>query len=160
MSDAVASRVVVFLFVGVVVVAGIAWMSVAQWIGARTAERKDRERNALLRHLAGQPAESARLVLEKIREDDAAHAEAMRKLFEKGQRDAAATVLPFGLITIAASIGLCIFLYAVAGAENRGVWTLGLIPLFVGFVITGGALYRRRETATSEHDGSPSSTAR
>jgi hypothetical protein len=146
MSDEVATRIVVFVFVTAVIVTVAAWASVSYWIGARAAERKDRERSALLRHLAGQPAESVRLVLDKIREDDAAQAEGWRKIHEKSQRDAAAATLPFGLITIAASIGLSIFLYSVADSDEKGVWTLGLIPLLVGLVITGGAVYGKRKS--------------
>jgi ABC-type multidrug transport system fused ATPase/permease subunit len=167
MSDDVATRIIVFAWLTAVPVAVFAWFSVSHWINARTAERKDRERNALLRHLAGQPAEGARLVLEKMREDEeqarkdaAAQADACRQLKEQNDRDVAARALPFGVIVVAASIGLSIFLYSVTDDDDKGVWTLGLIPLLVGLVITGGALYRRRETATSERDGSPSSTAR
>ena len=160
MSEEVATRIVVFVFVAVVIVAGIAWMSIGHWIGARTAERRDRERNALLRHLAGQPTESARLVLDKMREDEAAQAEAWRQLHEKSQRDAAAAALPFGLITVAASIGLSIFLYSVSDASEKGVWTLGLIPLLVGLVITGGAVYGKRKAASRTGDEPPSQVTR
>jgi hypothetical protein len=159
MSDEVATRIVVFVFVAAVILTVAAWASVSYWISARACERKDRERSALLRHLAEQPAESVRLVLDKIREDDAAQAEGWRRFHEKSQRDAAATTLPFGVITIAASIGLSIFLYSVAGSDEKGVWTLGLIPLFVGLVITGGALYRKRKSPNAAGD-EPRSTDR
>jgi hypothetical protein len=147
MSDVVIvqTRIIVFTFVAAVILGVFAWFSVGHWITARAAERKDRERNALLRHLAGQPAESVRLVLEQIREDDARareHAALWMQAHERGVR----STIPGargGLLITAFGVGSAIFLYFVVPA--RAVWTVAAIPVLVGIVVTAFALRGKRE---------------
>ena len=64
-------NVALFYFVATATVAVFAFLSVAHWVSSRTKERMARERYALLRKVADQPADTARLVLDKLREDDA-----------------------------------------------------------------------------------------
>jgi hypothetical protein len=150
MSDEVATRIVVFAFVAILALTLFTWFSVSHWISARTAERKDRERNALLRHLATQPAENVRLVLDKMREDEeqarkdaAAHFAIWTAAHERGMRQA--TPGPRGgLLIVAVGAGLSIFLYSAE--PESGVWTLGLIPVLVGGVVTAFALFARPDT--------------
>jgi len=145
MSDEVATRIIVFGWIAVMAVAVFAWFSVAHWINARTAERKDRERNALLRHLAGQPAETARLVLDKMREDEeqARKDAAAKFVFWMQERKRASESATPGLIITAAGVGACILLYSVT--PDHRAWTLGVIPVLIGAVATAVAIFRKRD---------------
>ncbi len=148
MSDDVMTRIVVFTWLTVTAIAVFAWIGVSQWIAARAAERKDRERNALLRHLAGQPAESVRLVLDKLREEEeqarkdaAAKFQFLAAAHERNMRSSTPGARG-GLIIVAFGVGLSIFLYAVA--LDPGTWTIGLIPVLIGAVVTAFAVRGRR----------------
>jgi hypothetical protein len=148
MSDPVITRIIVFGWMTATAVAVFTWFSVSHWINARTAERKDRERNALLRHLAGQPLESARLVLEKMREDEeqarkdaAAQFQCWAAAHER-ERQRATPGARAGLLIVAVGVGLGIFLYAVR-PEDRA-WTISAIPVLVGAVVTAFGLAGRR----------------
>jgi hypothetical protein len=159
MSDPVITRIIVFGWLTATAVAVFTWFSVSHWISARTAERKDRERNALLRHLAGQPVDSARLVLEKMREDEEQARKDAAAQFQcwadaqERERQRATPGARGGLLIIAVGVGLGIFLYAMRPAER--VWTVSAIPVLVGAVVTAFALLGPRRSATS-NAGSPS----
>ena len=106
-----------------------AWMSVTHWITARAAERKMRERYALLKHLSERPAESVQLVLEQLHQDDARELEREREkaaVAWRGQNMGAAIVLAIGVL-------LTLFLYFIA--PNKPIWLIGLMPVLVGVVL-------------------------
>jgi hypothetical protein len=152
-SDEVLTRIIVFAFVAVVVVAVFTWFSVSHWINARTAERKNRERNALLRHLAEQPAESARLVLEMMREDEEQARKDAAAQFEfwiQAQRSTAPGARA-GLVIVACGVGLSIFLYSVA--PDKGAWALGVIPALVGSVIAAFDIFGKGDDRGKDDRG-------
>lgn len=106
-----------------------AWMSVTHWITARAAERKMRERYALLKHLSERPAESVQIVLEQLHKDDARELERERAKAEAarhGMYGGAAIVLVVGIL-------LTLFLYYLA--PTQPIWLIGLMPFFVGVVL-------------------------
>ncbi len=156
MSDPVITRIVVFGWMTATAVAVFTWFTVAHWINARTTERKDRERNALLRHLASQPVESARLVLEKMREDeDQARRNAAAQFqcwtaAQERERQRATPGARGGLLVVAVGVGLGIFLYAMRPAERT--WTISVIPVLVGAVVTAYALLGTRTSARTNSD--------
>jgi Flp pilus assembly protein TadB len=127
-----------FLFIAAVVVAVFAFLSIAAWTGAQSQERKARDRYALLKVLAEQPGENAQRVLEALREQE--REERQRKETEE-QRG----YVIGGLATIASGIGISVMVATLAA--RPGAWTVGLIPLLVGVVLTGAGLARRRPTA-------------
>jgi hypothetical protein len=118
-----------FMFLAVGAVALFTAATVGSWSEARLAERKARERLALLRKLSEQPAESARLVMDFLREEDQREEEAKRRRAQVGRKGA----LFAGSIVIAVGTGLAIMLMALV--PDRPAWTIGLIPGLVGVVI-------------------------
>ena len=58
-----------FLFLAAGAVGLFTYLSVAHWVDAQSAERQARERFAVLRKIAEQPSDSAKLVLDLLRED-------------------------------------------------------------------------------------------
>jgi Flp pilus assembly protein TadB len=122
-------NVALFYFVATATVAVFAFLSVAHWVSSRTKERIARERYALLRKVAEQPTETARLVLDKLREDDARQEERARQREAKARRDERLG----GVIMLAIGLGLSIFLYAVA--PEAGVWTIGIMIVMIGLVM-------------------------
>ena len=128
-----------FLFVAAAVVALFAFLSVAHWVTTRADERKVRERYIVLRKIAEQPTEAAQQVLALLREDDARAAEKDRRRASEAWRES----LQGGFILMATGIGLGVFLYAVAPGKN--VWTLGIMLVLMGLVITVFAALSRRD---------------
>ena len=127
-----------FLFIGATIVAVFAFLSIASWAGIRAQERKALERYALLRKLSEQPTESARLVLEQLRQEDAQQraARVARQAHSWIER------LQGGFVTIAVGVGLMIMLEALKPGER--IWTVGLIPTLVGVVLAAFAYLTRR----------------
>jgi hypothetical protein len=122
-------NVAMFWFIGAVVVALFAFLSVASWAGIRAEERKTVERYALLRKVAEQPGESARLVLERLRAEDESAAErrAARQARQRLEK------IQAGVVLIVVGLGLAVMLETVG--DQRGLWTVGLIPGLVGVVL-------------------------
>jgi Flp pilus assembly protein TadB len=118
-----------FWFIGAVVVALFAFLSVASWAGIRAEERKTVERYTLLRKVAEQPGESARLVLERLRAEDeeAAERRAARRSRQRLEK------IQAGVVLIVVGVGLGVMLEAVG--DSDGLWTVGLIPGLVGVVL-------------------------
>jgi hypothetical protein len=106
-----------------------AWTSVTYWISARAAERRMRERYALLKHLSERPTESVQIVLEQLRQDDAKE--------EERQRGKAATMrrgkLEGGFIMVVLGIGVGVFLRMFS--PQGTLWLIGLMPVLVGMVL-------------------------
>lgn len=122
-------NVAMFWFIGAAVVALFAFLSVASWAGIRAEERKTVERYALLRKVAEQPGESARLVLERLRAEDdrAAERRAAREFRRRREQIQGAVVL------IATGVGLGTMVETLS--DERGLWTVGLIPALIGAVL-------------------------
>jgi Flp pilus assembly protein TadB len=131
------ANVALFLFIAASTIAVFAFLSVAYWVHARAEERKARDRYALLRKIAEQPAESAQLVLAHLREEDAVLERKARNRARQSRRDA----MQSGSILIAIGIGLSLMLYAVA--SGSGVWTVGLILVLIGIVVSLFAFFNR-----------------
>lgn len=106
-----------------------AWTSVTYWISARAAERRMRERYALLKHLSERPAESVQLVLDQLRQDDAHEAERLRAkalVLRRGK-------LEGSFVLLAVGAALALFLYYLV--PDKPLWMIGLMPLLIGVVL-------------------------
>ena len=123
-----------FLFVAAAVVAVFAFLSVAVWVGSQAQERKARDRYALLKTLAEQQGEGAQRVLELLREQEARQARRKEQEERKGY-------LVGGLVTSAVGLALAVMLDTVG--TRPGIWTIGLIPLLIGAVLTGFGVFMR-----------------
>ena len=122
-----------YLFLAATMVAVFTFMSVAAWVTARSQERQSRDRAALLRSIAEQPSENARLVLDLVREQEARREQQSREREKRGMYQG-------GLILIA--IGLALSLMMNTMAYNSGAWAVGLIPLVLGVALL---VSRRRD---------------
>ena len=122
-----------FLFVGAAAVALFAFLSVATWVEARAAERRDRERMALLRKLAELPPEQASVMREILREEDVR----MERLARRKARQARRDGVGGGAIVMAVGVGLALFLFSIQPDEE--IWTLGIMILLIGIVIAAFA---------------------
>ena len=106
-----------------------AWTSVTYWISARAAERRMRERYALLRHLSERPAESVQMVLEQLRQDDTREEEQRRAkaaFLRRGK-------LEGGFILIVVGAALSAFFYYLA--PGSALWMIGWMPTLIGVVL-------------------------
>jgi len=126
-----------FLFVGAAAVALFAFLSVATWVEARAAERRDRERMALLRKLAELPPEQASVMREILREEDVR----MERLARRKARQARRDGVGGGAIVMAVGVGLALFLFSIQPDEQ--IWTLGIMILLIGIVIAAFAYFGR-----------------
>ena len=120
------------LFIGV-----FGFLAVGAWAGARASERKAQARYALLSKAAEQPAESARLIVEFLREDEA-------KRERKNAIEARRGGMMGGAVVIAAGVGLAIFLHYIMPNEPKAVWPVGLMLIFIGVVIFGFAFFSKK----------------
>jgi hypothetical protein len=139
--------VAMFMFVASAVTALFAFLSIASWAGIRAQERKTIERYALLRKIADGPTESARLVLDMMREEDARSAVRQRRREKKARRDA----LMAGTVVTAVGVALGIMLAAVSPED--ATWTVGLIPTAVGVVVTAFAYFGRPQESDTPEAG-------
>jgi hypothetical protein len=117
--------------------ASIAFFSVriaTHWIDTRAAERRTRDRLALLRKLVDSPAESTRVVSELLREEDMREERRVRRKRQKARRDD----MQGGLMVVASGIGVSIMLAAIV---PRPIWTVGLILVFVGVIVFSFAYF-------------------
>ena len=119
------------LFIGV-----FAFLAVGAWAGARASERKAQARYALLAKAAEQPGESAKAVLEFLREDEA------RREREKATR-ARRGGLQSGAILFAAGLGLSTFLHYIMPNDAKPVWPVGLMLILIGIVVGGFAYFSK-----------------
>jgi hypothetical protein len=120
--------VAVFFFLGAASVAFFTFLIATHWIDVRAAERQVRDRLALLRKIADQPAESAQLMADLLREDDARTAKRERARAREARREN----LQGGMVVVAVGVGLGIMLAAVEPSQH--VWTVGFIPILIGLV--------------------------
>ena len=130
-----------FLFLAAGAVGLFSYLSVAHWVNAQTAERQARERFGVLKKIAEQPSESAKLVLDLLREEEARARELELKKEWKSRRDG----IQAGTLMIALGVGLAAMFAIVSTRRN---WVIGLIPIFVGMVIfVSAALNRPKDTS-------------
>ena len=115
-----------FLFLAAGAVALFAFLSVAAWTGTQAAERKDRDRFALLKTLAENPADNAQRVLEMLREQE--ERERTRK-----EREDRKGYLVGGAVLLACGLGLSVMVTTLG--DKAGMWTIGLIPILIGLVL-------------------------
>src|SRR5262247_3904525 len=114
-----------FLFLAAAVVAVFAFCSIVVWISTPSRERLARDRLALLKTLAEHPGENAAKILELLRTED-------EKRTAKRGRDEKSGFIVGGLIVIAVGVGLGAIL---AILDNRGAWSVALIPFLIGCVL-------------------------
>jgi Flp pilus assembly protein TadB len=127
----------VFFFLAAASIAFFSFLAAHRWIDARTAERRARERFALLRKLADQPTDAVQRVIDLVREDDAREARREEREREEARREE----LKGGLILVAAGIGISIMLANLTAAKQ--LWAVGLIPGFVGVVVFAFAYFKK-----------------
>lgn len=118
----------VFFFLAAASIAFFSFLIATHWIETRAAERRTRDRLALLRKIADQPVDSARLVADLLRQEDAREERRARRRRQKARRDD----MQGGAILIAVGIGVSIMLSAIAPPR---IWTVGFIPAFVGVIV-------------------------
>ena len=128
-----------FLFLAAGAVSLFTFMSIAHWVNIQAAERQTRERFALLKKIAEQPTDSAKLVLDLLREEDAKARTQTEQKVVTTRRDNLQT----GAVLIALGVGVALA-FAIASARPR-LWALGLIPVLVGAVVVGFAALDRRD---------------
>jgi hypothetical protein len=116
-----------FLFLAAGSVALFAYLSVVHWVNTGAAERQTRDRYGVLRKVAEQPTESAQLVLQLLREEDA---RAQKKEREQ-QLQARRNGMLGGTLMIAVGLGLMIMFAFI----SRRTWAIGLVPMFSGIVV-------------------------
>lgn len=129
-----------FLFLAAGAVSLFAFLSIAHWVNIQASERQSRERFALLRKIAEQPSDSAKLVLDLLREDEARARTQPASVTGATRRDSMRTGAM--LIALGAAVALA---FAIASDTPR-LWALGLIPFFVGVVVLGFAALDRRDS--------------
>jgi Flp pilus assembly protein TadB len=127
----------VFFFLAAAAIGFFSFLVAHHWIDVRAAERRTRERFALLRKLADQPAEAVPRLIELVREDDAR--EARREELQRA--DARREELKGGTILVAAGIGVSIMLGNLNATQS--LWAVGLIPAFIGVVVILFAYFNR-----------------
>jgi hypothetical protein len=130
----------VFFFLAAASIALFSFLIATHWIDVRAAERRTRERFALLRKLAEMPPDSVQRLIDLVREDDAREEERERQRRAEARRED----LKGGVILMAAGIGVSIMLAAIVPAGR--VWTVGLIPALVGVIVFGFAYFNQSES--------------
>ena len=106
----------VALFLSVGAIALFSFLAVTTWSDNRRREREAFYKSEMLKKFSEMPADGATILL---RENE--------RLVWRRQRE---SVRVGGLVTVAAGIGLAVFLWGLV--PERRVYLLGLIPLLVG----------------------------
>jgi hypothetical protein len=124
-----------------------AFFTVSYWANTRAAERRTQERYALLRQIADRPAESAQLVIELLREEDARLDAKARQKLVKARQDS----ILGGWILVAVGVGMAIMMASVAD-DQPNLWTIGLLPGSIGvamiaFEVVSGRRQGRETTS-------------
>ena len=103
-------------------IAGIAFVTIVVWLDVRRKEREDAHRAELLRKIADTQGDAAQKVLDVIQEQEYQAHVRRREGIKLG-----------GLITLAAGIGLGVFLGMIERTDP--VWAVGLIPVLIGLAL-------------------------
>jgi lipopolysaccharide export LptBFGC system permease protein LptF len=104
-------------------VALFTFLAIASWGEQRRREREAYYRAEVLKKVAEASGASGQAVLAMLHEEEAARLRRRREGLKLG-----------GLITTAVGLGVAVFLGAMVH-EDRPVWTVGLIPLFIGLAV-------------------------
>lgn len=115
-------HVAVAIFLPVLMVSVFAFTSIATWSDARRREREAFYRSETLKKIAESTGPGGAAALEILREQD--------RMAHRRRRDDQRLG---GLVTIAAGVGLLIFLRAMV--PHEAAYLVGLIPLFVGVAL-------------------------
>ena len=122
-----------FLFLAAGSVSLFAYLSVVHWVNAQSEERMTRHRLDLMRKVAEQPVDSAKVVIDLLREEQARALAKERKTDTQTRRNGMQT----GAILVALGLGISIAFAVI----SRKAWALGLIPLLTGLVVLGFAAF-------------------
>jgi hypothetical protein len=122
--------IALFLFLSVASVALFSFIAVAAWSGERRREREAYYRSETIRKIAETQGAGSNSALEFLREQDRITARRQRE----GQ-------ILGGLITAAVGVGLMIFLRSMRETDAQQAYLAGLIPLFIGLVLVGYAVF-------------------
>jgi hypothetical protein len=133
-----------FAFVGMAAVSFFAFLTISHWISTVAGERRDRDRLALLKKAAEQPPETAERLRLLLQEEDARTEARLRRRAIGERREG----IQGGLVVLAVGVGLGIFLRSVV--PDRPVWTLGIMLVLIGLVITSVAMFG---SPTEDPDG-------
>jgi hypothetical protein len=109
-------------------IAGIAFVTIAVWLGERRKEREAFYRSEVLKKIADSEGDAAQEALNMIRRQDL-NAQIQRR---EGIKLA-------GLITMAGGIGLAIFLAFME--IEQPVWLVGVMAILVGAALAGYAFF-------------------
>jgi Domain of unknown function (DUF6249) len=113
-----------FLSFSLVVVALFSFLSVMVWSRERRLEREAYYRSDALKKIAEAHGTGSSVVLEVLREEE--------KIAWRGRRE---TQKVSGLVTIAAGLGMTIFLSVVDRRDPDPAYVVGVIPVLVGVAL-------------------------
>ena len=126
----------VAMFLSFLVVSIFAFISVAAWAAARTAERKDFYRSETLKKLAESgPAAVTEYLREEEQAEERRRAGARARMHE-GNRLA-------GLILIVVGATVTVALHQIL--RTVPIYLFGIVPIGVGVVLLGSTLLARRD---------------
>ncbi len=120
----------VYVFLSFGAISLFSFIAVATWATERRREREAYYRSETVKKIAEAQGAGGGSALEFLREEE--KIEARRK--REGQKLG-------GMITIAVGVGLMIFLYSIPDPDARFAYRVGLIPLLIGVVLLGNALF-------------------
>jgi hypothetical protein len=139
-----ANHVALFLFLAATVVSVFAFVSIVVWVNTQAAERKTRDRFALLKTLAEQPSESATRVVELLREQEARQA-------DRKEREERRGFLAGGLVCIATGVGISVMVGTLS--PEPGAWTVGLMVALIGVALVPFGLLGRSRIERGTNSG-------
>jgi hypothetical protein len=103
------------------------FLAVAAWSASRTRERELYYKSELMKKAMEMPGPESAAVLAHMKEEEARAERRARVEKRKG-------LLIGGLTTVGVGLGLMIFLHRIDD-EARGIFLVGLMPLFVGLAM-------------------------